>query len=154
MNTESPTVDFTYDQWIAFHWSLLPRTEDEMGSTNVAPHRVMQLERDAARSELKATALQLQQAAVALQQLGAQMQHMRLFIAATVHAAGGTLTIPHSSLDALRAEPHTMHERVDDEAKVTIVEVKKQETQPIEEPAPTPQADGEPARSLIEVVSR
>ena len=84
---ESPTVDFTYEEWIAHHYSILSTIEDDtVGKHPVSPYQVMELERNAARSENKALKLQLQQlhqqANATIQQLAAQVQQMNLFIGA------------------------------------------------------------------------
>src|SRR4051812_11258190 len=129
----------------------------------VSPFKVMELERNAARSENRALKLELQQlqqqANHTIQQLAAQVQQMNLFIAGIVHSMGGKLLVPHSSLDALRAAPHRLKENVDAELKVTVIEVVKADA--VEQPAPAEAVSDageetveQPSRSLIELVSR
>ena len=73
---------------------------------------------------------------------------------------GGKLHLPHASLDALRKDPHRMKENVDNDLKVTVIEVTK--VDPNEQPAPAEAASevseetvaAPPARPLIELVSR
>lgn len=163
---ESPTIDFTYDQWLAYHWSRLTHGDHQM--KGVSPYQVVELERNAARSELKATRLQLQQlhqqANTVIQQLQAQHHQQTIFLAAVIHTLGGSLLVPHASFDAVRARPHRFQEDVDDDTKATriaLVPLTDDEVQTlrqppaadvVEQPSDTPAVEVEHPR--IELVSR
>lgn len=161
------TVPLRFEEWLLYAVHLADTNDtpyEDAEMKGVSPMHMLQVDNRALREErdkLKVMIQQLHsQANAALGNAAAQVQQMNLFIAGIAHSLGGELRVPHASMDALRAEPHRMHERVDDAEKVTIITVAKAD--PAEQPAPAEAAtdvseavtDEKTTSSLISVVSR
>lgn len=160
-------VALLYEEWLAYSFNLSTTDfNDGDDMKGVAPHRVLEMERDTARAELRSTRLELQelrrQAQAAVQSLAKQCQQKDVFVAALLHSQGGEVRVPDDSFRVIGAGKYLLDEGRDNDSKCVVLTLREA---PAEEPGQPgdasnpvqqePAAAEQPAPpSLIEVVSR